>query len=350
MRSVVVAIATAATALWVTKASAASLLDCNNTDTAYRTVCDEQELRKLGGEIDDELARLLRGADPLTALLLKRDQVYFADVLGADNIPRFQSHNDKSYSRVLAALKARSRALTGLRVGSVTTLEGDWSNVFANMTIAKGKTGALTIAIKSRLSYPNVTRGEVDCAAMVTATPGDDGWYSAAIGDKDFEGRLDLVRQHKHPVALAHLKPASARCADNPSARLVAEKYCEMPPRFFALDDVNAVFDEGANSRASVLPELLVADRYRELACLVSDPIMMTPIALYSGVARQRGMIDPRPGDTPPHVQIRAASILPGPNTMPINKVIASISYTGGLSRSCCLLLCFPFRPQCVQV
>jgi hypothetical protein len=112
----------AATALWITKASAASLFDCNSADTAYRTVCNEQELRNLGSEIDDELARLLRNADPLTALLLKRDQVYFEDILAADNLSAFQGHDDKRYARLVVALKARRHALTQLRVGGATTL------------------------------------------------------------------------------------------------------------------------------------------------------------------------------------------------------------------------------------
>src|SRR5262249_46653722 len=105
----------------------------------------------------------------------------------------FQSHNDESYVRILAALNARRRALSKVRVGGVTTLEGDWSNVFANV-LAKAEAGSLTIAIKSRLSYPHENRGEVDCAATVTAAPGTDGWYSAAVGDKDHEGRLDIIR------------------------------------------------------------------------------------------------------------------------------------------------------------
>jgi uncharacterized protein len=193
MRSVVIAMAVTATAL-VGKANAASLFDCTSADRAYGAVCNEQELRKLGSEIDDELARLLRNADPLTALLLKRDQVYFTDILGADNIPGFQSRNDEGYARILAALKARRRALTKLRGAGVTTPEGDWSNVFANVTISKAEAGALTIAIKARLSYPHENRGEVDCAAMVTATPGKDGWYSATVGEKDDEGRLDIIR------------------------------------------------------------------------------------------------------------------------------------------------------------
>src|SRR5215468_7024284 len=102
MRTVVVAVAIAATPLLVEKAGAASLFGCNGVDTAYRTVCNEQELRKLGNQIEDELAKLLRRVDPLTALLLKRDQAYFTNILGADNIPGFQSHSDKEYARIFA--------------------------------------------------------------------------------------------------------------------------------------------------------------------------------------------------------------------------------------------------------
>src|SRR5262249_31834123 len=179
-----------------------SVLDGNSADRAYRTVCNEQELRKLGNEIDDELARLIRSADPLTALLLKRDQVYFTDILGVEHIAGFQSHDDESYVRILAALNARRRALTELRVGGVKTLEGHWSNVFASATIAKAEAGSLTIAIKSRLSYPHENRGEVDCEATVTAALGTDGWYSAAVGDKDYEGRLDIIRFRRQGTTL----------------------------------------------------------------------------------------------------------------------------------------------------
>src|SRR5262249_55304468 len=140
--------------------------------------------------------------DPLTALLLKRDQVYFTDILGVEHIAGLQSHDDESYVRILAALNARRRALTELRVGGIKTLEGHWSNVFASVTIAKAEAGSLTIAIKSRLSYPHENRGEVDCAAAVAAALGTDGWYSAALGDKDYEGRLDVIRFRRQGTTL----------------------------------------------------------------------------------------------------------------------------------------------------
>src|SRR5262245_62817581 len=142
MRTVVVAVAIAATALLVGKAGAASLFGCNSVDTAYRTVCNEQELRKLGSEIDDELAKLLRRVDPLTALLLKRDQVYFTDILAADNVPGFQSHNDKEYARILVALEARRRALSELGVGGTTKLGGKGRKVSDNVTSGEAEAGA----------------------------------------------------------------------------------------------------------------------------------------------------------------------------------------------------------------
>src|SRR5262249_60989641 len=88
------------------------------------------------------------------------------------------------------------------RVGGIKTLEGHWSNVFASVTIAKAEAGSLTIAFKSRLRYPHENRGEVDCAATVTAALGTDGWYSAALGDKDYEGRLDVIRFRRQGTTL----------------------------------------------------------------------------------------------------------------------------------------------------
>ena len=176
-------------------AAAASLFECSDPSTIYRTVCNDTELRALGNEIDIETVRLTRGGDPLTAMLLKRDQTWFLDILAAGNLLGFQGQDDEVYARILASLKARRRAVARMRTGPVTSLEGSWSNVFATATIAKAEGGALTLTLEARLSYPNENRGEIDCAAKVTAAPGKDGWYAATVSDKkDFEGHLDVIR------------------------------------------------------------------------------------------------------------------------------------------------------------
>ena len=188
MRAFVVAIAAAAAAPFIAPATAEPVFDCSGTNKPmYETVCGAQELRDLGGEIDTELARLLRGADPLSAMLLKRDQIWFREILAAENTSAFHGQQDTVYARLLAVLKVRRHALARLRTGSVTTPAGSWSNAFAAATVGKAAGDALTITLQARLSYANENRGEVACAATATAALGKDGWYSATIGDK--EGR-----------------------------------------------------------------------------------------------------------------------------------------------------------------
>jgi len=183
----------AGVALFAVPANATSLLDCGGSDTAYRTVCNEQELRALGGEIDQEMARLLRGADPLTAMLLKRDQVYFTDILYAANVSEFRGQDDQNYKRILDVLKQRRRALARMRTGPATTPEGSWANALASVTVAKDS-GALSINLKARVSYVDANIGEVACALTAAAKPGKDGWYIATLHDKDEDGQVDAIR------------------------------------------------------------------------------------------------------------------------------------------------------------
>lgn len=196
MRAFIVAIAAAAAAPFIAPAAAEPVFDCSGTNKPmYETVCGAQELRDLGGEIDTELARLLRGADPLSAMLLKRDQIWFREILAAENTSAFHGQQDTVYARLLAVLKVRRHALARLRTGSVTTPAGSWSNAFAAATVGKAAGDALTITLQARLSYANENRGEVACAATATAALGKDGWYSATIGDKkDDKGNFDVIR------------------------------------------------------------------------------------------------------------------------------------------------------------
>jgi uncharacterized protein len=189
------AIATVAAAPFITgtPADAVPLFDCSKP--VYQAVCSEHELRDLGVGIDAELARLLRSADPLTAMLLKRDQIWFEQILAAEDLHAFQGRQDADYLRVLATLKARRDALARLRTGGATTPVGSWSNAFATATIGKTVGNALAITLQARLSYRDVQLGEGACMATTTAALGKDGWYSATISDqKDSEGQIDVIR------------------------------------------------------------------------------------------------------------------------------------------------------------
>ena len=219
----------AGVALFAAPADAAALLDCGGSDTAYRTVCNEQELRALGGEIDQEMARLLRGADPLTAMLLKRDQVYFTDILYAANVSEFRGQDDQNYKRILEVLKQRRRALARMRTGPVTAPEGNWANALASVTVAKDG-DAFSINLKARVSYVDANIGEVACALTATAKPGKDGWYTAVLHDKDTDGQVDAIRFRLQGSTLRIVRDTST-ASDACTGRETDEAESEAKPR-----------------------------------------------------------------------------------------------------------------------
>lgn len=61
-----------------------------------------------------------------------------------------------------------------------------------------------------------------------------------------------------------------------------------------SFDHMDAVLHQGADGSISFLREVLVADFDVKFASLVGDPIMVTPVALPSGVARHCCGVSPR--------------------------------------------------------
>jgi hypothetical protein len=99
MRNLVVAITVAAAPIMAAApAAAVPVFDCSGPNKAvYRTVCSDPVLRHRGAAIDAKLTRLLRGADPLSAMLLKRDQIWFQQIIGGEDLRPFQGRQDAGY-------------------------------------------------------------------------------------------------------------------------------------------------------------------------------------------------------------------------------------------------------------
>jgi hypothetical protein len=71
----------------------------------------EEKHKTLGNGATTSLPRL-------TAMLLKRDQIWFQEILAAENLRAFQGRQDPAYFRVLA----RAGALVCLRPGGTNCL------------------------------------------------------------------------------------------------------------------------------------------------------------------------------------------------------------------------------------
>jgi uncharacterized protein len=143
----------------------------------FEAVCADPELVQLDRAADTALARRLAGADPLTAMLLKRDQRWFNDILGGQNIGPFERPDDPERARMLTALQSRPAALERLRVTGVEGLPGEWTNAFSTAKVTQRSDGMLAVEVIANVTYGD--RDEpVTCGATAQAKPAGDGWFA----------------------------------------------------------------------------------------------------------------------------------------------------------------------------
>lgn len=166
----------------------ATSLKCSGPEKAqFKTLCGDVELAALINNVNAAVARLLGQSDLLTAMLLKRDQRWFEDVIGSENIGPFEGRNDENYGRIHKLLKARLATLSRLQPGALKTPVGNWANALASAKVAKGGADTLTLTLKAHLNYPNMGQTYI-CEATATLKPAADGWYSG-------KGKADEPRE-----------------------------------------------------------------------------------------------------------------------------------------------------------
>jgi uncharacterized protein len=142
----------------------------------YKAVCGDAELVRLDKAVDSSLQKLLKAADPLTAMLLRRDQRWFKDIVGAQGIEAFDDTNTTERKHVLDALQGRLARLGRLRAGAAPTgLVGEWGNVHGLVLITKGRGDALRVRIVSQVTYAEEDKTHV-CGLTAIVKP-EDGWY-----------------------------------------------------------------------------------------------------------------------------------------------------------------------------
>src|SRR5215510_4957876 len=146
---------------------------------AYKTACDDAELVRLDKAVDTALGRALASADPLTALLLKRDQRWFADTLGNVDSLGIDGADGRERKRMADALTRRLAALERTR-SPAGSLAGSWTNAFNDMTVESVAGDALHVTVAPRAVYASAD-DVAGCSAKAEIKRDDDWFTGAAI-------------------------------------------------------------------------------------------------------------------------------------------------------------------------
>jgi uncharacterized protein len=178
---------------------AAALTCPRSGQSAFSAVCSDKELRSLAQAIETRHKSLVVAADPATAMLLRRDNARFEDILG-DLTSAFTGGADPQRVRVLDLLRQRADMLQKLRTTPKPSAPvGAWANAFGSVKIAAGTGDHLTIAADARGHYQENEEPFV-CAVAADLALTPDGWFTGATrrdadaGDADVKGFLLRIR------------------------------------------------------------------------------------------------------------------------------------------------------------
>jgi uncharacterized protein len=166
----------------------ASAFNCAGKNAeVLAAVCADRELMRLDRRATERLARFAGHSDPVSAMLLRRDQGWVAEILGAEHV-EFTGPDDPARKRMIDLLQQRIAMLDHLS-GRANGLLGTWANAFGTAKIAALAEG-LRLELHTSVTYrdaDNDADDEVTCALAGEIRPGGNGWFSgpAAIIEND---------------------------------------------------------------------------------------------------------------------------------------------------------------------
>ena len=144
----------------------------------FPAACEDKELSALDRAIGVGLGRLQAATDSLTRVLLRRDQRWFAEVLAAKYVSKFEGADDPLRQRIDAMLQSRLTTVRQIqsRLGT-TDPAGTWANALATLRVARQSDDSLRVEMAATVTYGD--RDEpFTCGLSAVLVRGNDHWYA----------------------------------------------------------------------------------------------------------------------------------------------------------------------------
>jgi hypothetical protein len=116
--------------------------------------CSDRELRGVDWAVDVEFDAIIKSADPLTKLLLRRDQAWFVEIVTRGFTRKYEGADDPQRLRLLDTLPRRIAMLNEIGLRPVAAgPAGTWGNALATVTVREAGRGALQVTLSANLAY-----------------------------------------------------------------------------------------------------------------------------------------------------------------------------------------------------
>ena len=167
--------------------------------------CKNGAINDLVRRADGAFQKILATARPTVAVLLKRDQVWFRELIensiqfGGDVPDNDSDAVDQQERDVFAEmLRERIATLAGIRVAR-PGMPGRWENVFSTIDVAAAGGGAYRLVLTRRFNHDSRRAKRTPCAVTAMVRPDPSGWLMgrlvARLGKFPWVGcrRMDVV-------------------------------------------------------------------------------------------------------------------------------------------------------------
>ncbi|SHK10715.1 Protein of unknown function [Bradyrhizobium lablabi] len=156
---------------------------CGDGDAPLKpAACKEDGLDTLAAQIDKVFAATVAKAPVNAKPLLKRDQVWFGEIVvnAAESMP--QSDNADDRQAFVASLRQRVGTLEAIAAGlGRSGIAGRWVNAFGSVVVTPVQDGAYRIAIETRAVYGTDDERHRECQASTLVRAEPRGWLSGTI-------------------------------------------------------------------------------------------------------------------------------------------------------------------------
>jgi len=156
--------------------------------------CADRELIGLDKAVDARFEAIVAKADPLTALLLRRDQAWFGEIATRGFTRKFEGADDPMRLRLKDTLARRLEALNAINPRALAAgPAGTWGNALATVTVRAAGTDALQVKLTAKLAYEERS-DTLTCEVAGTFKDDGSGWFAGALASREAAGARVRLR------------------------------------------------------------------------------------------------------------------------------------------------------------
>ena len=166
--------------------------------------CSDRELVGLDRAVDIEFDAIVRYADPLTKLLLRRDQAWFVDIVTRGFRQKFEGADDPRRLRLEDSLTRRLATLNAIGLRPIAAgPAGTWGNALATVTVRQAGNDALQVTLTAKLAYEE--RGDtLNCDLTGRFKKAGSGWFAGEFASQDAALARARLRLQGNTLRVVH--------------------------------------------------------------------------------------------------------------------------------------------------